>query len=71
MKVRFEYSIRTEEKELSGGYGERALKDPIMIYSQIPIEKSDYEIIKKYCAENKITIYNLLENALEDAKQNY
>ena len=67
MKVRYEYTVRTEEKEVSGGYGETSLRNPVMIYSQIPIEKMEYAMLECYCRENKITVYDLLSNAIRDA----
>lgn len=66
MIVKHELYVRTQEKNIFESYGESEIEDPIMIYAQIPIEKQKYLEIEKTCKEYKISIYDLLENALEN-----
>lgn len=64
MRVKFEFNIIDQEKSLSSGYGETELKDPIMVYTQIPIEREQYQKLYAACVEQKISIYELLERTL-------
>lgn len=68
MKIRFEFKIidpNIEIKDNDGGHGERDLIDPIMIYAQIPIERKQYLKLIEECKERKMSIYDLLQNAVD------
>lgn len=64
MVVKFEFNIIDQEKSLSNGAGTTELNDPVMIYAQIPIERKQYLALKAACIDQKLSIYELLERAL-------
>lgn len=66
MIVKHEFYVRTQGKNIVQGHGESEFDDPVMIYAQIPIERTKYLEIEKMCKECKISIYDILENALEN-----
>ena len=69
MKIPFEYKIvdpKVKMEKNDGGHGERDLIDPIMIYAQIPIERKRFLKLIEECKERKISIYDLLQNAVDN-----
>lgn len=72
MKVRHEYKAIDLNNIINvTSYGERSILDPVMIYAQIPIERRDYLKLLEKCREDKATIFDLLEQALDPDKYNY
>ena len=66
MKTEFEWRVIDQEgKKLDGNTGIRGdYFDPIMIYAQIPMERKKFLELTNECKNNKTSIYDLLEIAL-------
>lgn len=64
MRVKFEFNVIDQEISLLNGHGETEIKNPVMIYAQIPIEKDHFIKLQQACKEQKITIYDLLYQAV-------
>ena len=66
MKVRSEFKAIDLNRTINEtGYGEREIKDPVMIYAQIPIEREEYLKLIERCREEKTSIFRLMEHALD------